>query len=359
MNALNQAQEQGFEVSFMYKSKQFIIPKLDYLYNSELLFALEVLSNSKETINYHYYLKRLEKDTLNDYQLLMHEMIKQNIGSKYNLDFVDENVKETYMGNLYWEEEDAYFYDNSVNMSTLAYKLIENKDSLDPRLPKIRSYFMEIKSNGRYLNTIDRSRMVSTILPGLVSDYGKDLTMPELELKGAVNEKINEYPYSNKIVQSEFELSVDKKGNGPIFINTSYENWEAFPERKDSSFSIETWFEYKGEKLDSIPVGEIIEMKIRVDAKKKGNYIMIQVPIPAGCSYGNNDHMQNRMETHREYHKEKTTIYVETMNMGEHIYTIQLQSRYKGVYTLNPAKVELMYMPVFNGNNELEKISIY
>lgn len=359
IDILNKAEELGFDASFIDLPKRVIVSKLDYLYKNDLLFALKVLSSADVKINYRYYLSSIERDSLSDYQRLIIETVRQNIGFKYSLNCVNETVKETYLGNLYWEDSSSHFYDNSVNMSMLAYQLIATKDSLDPRLPKIRSYLMEIKGEGRYMNTIDRSRMVKTILPGLLADLGKDLKVPEIQLKGVLNENIKDYPYVNELKEGDIDLEISKIGNGPLFISTSQEIWEPFPEKRDSSFTIESWFELKGEKLDSIPVGEIIEMKIRVDAKKKGKYIMIQVPIPAGCSYGNNDHMQNRMETHREYHKEKTTIYVETMNMGEHIYTIQLQSRYKGVYTLNPAKVELMYMPVFNGNNELEKISIY
>jgi hypothetical protein len=32
--------------------------------------------------------------------------------------------------------------------------------------------------------------------------------------------------------------------------------------------------------------------------------------------------------------------------------------RYSGKYTLNPAKAELMYFPMFNANNELKKVTI-
>jgi len=38
--------------------------------------------------------------------------------------------------------------------------------------------------------------------------------------------------------------------------------------------------------------------------------------------------------------------------------SIDLLPRFTGSYTLNPAKAELMYFPIFYGNNELKKVKI-
>ncbi len=77
---------------------------------------------------------------------------------------------------------------------------------------------------------------------------------------------------------------------------------------------------------------------------------MIEVPIPAGCSYDSRNSTDFRNEVHREYFKEKVSIFCNKLNKGEYTFTIDLIPRYTGKYTLNPAKVELMYFPVFYEN---------
>ena len=84
---------------------------------------------------------------------------------------------------------------------------------------------------------------------------------------------------------------------------------------------------------------------------------MINVPIPGGCSYSDkNDY--HPFEVHREYFKNETSIFCERLSKGEYVFKISLLPRYTGVYTLNPAKVEMMYFPIFNANNAIRKVMI-
>lgn len=80
---------------------------------------------------------------------------------------------------------------------------------------------------------------------------------------------------------------------------------------------------------------------------------MIEIPIPAGCVVI--DKYQERGQ-HREYLKDKVVIFVEKLNKGPLQISIPLEVRYKGVYTLNPVKVELMYVPVLFGRNSLIQV---
>ena len=84
---------------------------------------------------------------------------------------------------------------------------------------------------------------------------------------------------------------------------------------------------------------------------------MINIPIPGGCSYADKkNNLKN--ESHREYFKNETTIFCDYLAEGEYTFEIDLISRYSGTYTINPAKIELMYFPTFNANNEIKIIKI-
>jgi hypothetical protein len=51
-------------------------------------------------------------------------------------------------------------------------------------------------------------------------------------------------------------------------------------------------------------------------------------------------------------------IFCEKLPVGTHSFYVDLLPRYTGKYTLNPAKVELMYLPVVNANNALRKVEV-
>jgi uncharacterized protein YfaS (alpha-2-macroglobulin family) len=61
---------------------------------------------------------------------------------------------------------------------------------------------------------------------------------------------------------------------------------------------------------------------------------------------------------HREYFKDHTAIFCEQLNAGVYTFRIPLEARFGGLFTLNPAKVEQMYFPVFFGRNAVGKVAI-
>ena len=100
------------------------------------------------------------------------------------------------------------------------------------------------------------------------------------------------------------------------------------------------------------------ELIVEVNASKKAEYVMIEVPIPAGCSYDDNEFNSSYYEVHREYFKNKTSIFCQQLVPGKHIFKIRLQPRFTGSYFMNPVKAELMYFPTFYGRNEIKKTLI-
>lgn len=124
--------------------------------------------------------------------------------------------------------------------------------------------------------------------------------------------------------------------------------------RESDAFRIVSAFD-----KDSLIVGVPAVLTVTLQVKQEdAQYVMIEVPIPAGCSYASKPVNYSRQEVYREYFKEKTVIFSEQLPIGTYKFTIPLLPRFTGRYTLNPAKVELMYFPVVNANNEGKSISI-
>ena len=105
----------------------------------------------------------------------------------------------------------------------------------------------------------------------------------------------------------------------------------------------------KGLKADAVlKAGVSVEMLVEVEVKADADFVIIEVPIPASCSY----------EVHREYFRDKVSITSNRLPTGKYTYTIKLLKRYTDTYTINPAKAELMYFPAFYGREKLKQFTI-
>ncbi|MCB9334914.1 MAG: carboxypeptidase regulatory-like domain-containing protein [Flavobacteriales bacterium] len=358
LRALNIARENDYNVPFISSATDYLLWHLDAFEDYDLLNVIYTLSELDIEIPYANYQRKINKDSSSLYQELMILKIKQNQHLPYKLTPLLSQMKKTYLDNYYWGNDNYGLYDNSNNLTLLAYQIIEKHDSLHPYLSKIRNYFLEIKGQNKWLNTIDKAQILNTILSGLLNEYGNIQEPATLKFSGAINATVNKFPFKTTLTKGESDLTIVKNGGTPIYF-TSYQNfWNNTPSVKDSLFVVKTWFEKDGKILDSLKAGELVELKVKVNSKRKGNYIMLEVPIPAGCSYGNNKYNNNYVEIHREYFKNKTNIFCEQLNTGDYTFSISLQPRFNGKYTLNPAKIELMYFPIFYGRNELKKIII-
>ena len=107
-----------------------------------------------------------------------------------------------------------------------------------------------------------------------------------------------------------------------------------------------------------LETGKNATLKVTVQAKKFGEYLMLNIPIPAGSSYADKSQGYGPSEIHREYFKNEVAIFIENIGPGTYTYTVPLEVRYEGVQTLNPAKIELMYFPTFQGYNGLKKVEV-
>jgi len=251
-------------------------------------------------------------------------------------------------GNYYWGTSNYGWYQRRNNLTLLAYQIIEREDSLHPYLPKIRNYFLETKGECPWQNTIDKAKIVTTILPGILRESGAAGGSASVTFSGAFNTTVDNFPFTKEILRPENDIVIHKSGQGNIYLTTYQKRRNNSPMASDSLFEIKTWFEKDGIRTDTLIAGQPVELKINLTMHKKGDYIMVEIPIPAGCSYGNNKHNTIREEVHREYFKHKTSIFCGHLHEGTYLFTIQLQPRFTGKYTLNPAKAELMYFPTFN-----------
>jgi uncharacterized protein YfaS (alpha-2-macroglobulin family) len=171
-------------------------------------------------------------------------------------------------------------------------------------------------------------------------------------LGGKEDKSIKEFPY-NATLQSGEHLSI-KKVSGMPLIYSAYTMKRRTEQRFGEAFDITASIDSK-----TLERGVPVTMEVRVKVKQdNAEHVIIEIPIPAGCSYQNKSRGYGYYEVYREYFKEKVAIFCEKLPKGEYKYTINLLPRYSGRYILNPAKVEMMYFPVINSNNDMERVDI-
>jgi hypothetical protein len=337
---------------------------------SELIWRLEKTTDFEETykilkalkllrskIDFIHYITKLENNKrLNFNERLKITELKQTHGMQYHLDSIYKNKRETLFGNLYFssESEISNLLNNNIQNTLIAYKIIKSDTSEHFNdLSKMRNYFFEQRNKGYWRNTFESALIVETILNDLIQEKPTS-RKPKLIINGDISAEIEEFPFKLSVKPTQ-KISIYKKGNVPIYFSSHQSFWNNNPMPKMGEFEIDTNFEFLESNI--MTGGKEVTLLVNVKVNKDAQYVMINVPIPGGCSYSNYQ-TRNQLESHRENYKNETAIFIENLPIGEHTFEIKLVPKYSGSYTLNPAKIELMYFPSFNANNSLNRVKI-
>lgn len=360
--ALLDAEKAGYGTHFdKQKITQYLLLQADRYNTYDRLNVVELLLKLGAKADYKKYIATIQKEqsalkyvsVYNRYRLML---IKQKAGLPVNVDELLSGKKTTMFGNVYWGENSSYaFFDNSVQLSILAYQLIKNSGNNQALLDRITGYLLEQRRDGGWRNTYESSLILETILPDLMKEQ-KGLKQSKLVLAGGKNETVTTFPYSATFDSQA--LSINKTGTLPVYITGYQQFWNSKPEKVSKDFTVNTWFENNGDKTVNLKGGKKVTLVADVTGRADGEFVMIEIPIPAGCSYESKTQSWRNNEIHREYFKEKVSIFCRKLKQGQYKFEVELMPRYDGEYTLNPAKAELMYFPVFYGRESLKKVSI-
>lgn len=287
------------------------------------------------------------------YEWMQMAQLKQMSGIPVAMDSLMKYQKTTMFGGLYWGEERYHFWNNSVQNTLMAYKILKTAGGYEKELAKIRQYFLEQRRSGQWRNTYESSLILETILPDLLKEGQK----PKPASAQVNGERIDQFPFEKQYAAGE-KITVRKQGNMPVYL-TAYQQFQnRQPEKISKDFDVKSYFIQNGVEVKELKGGKTTILRVEVAARADAEYVMVEVPIPAGCSYENKRHSFWGIETHREYFKNKTSIFCTRLSQGKYVFDIELMPRYSGVYHLNPAKAEMMYFPVFYGREGMKKVTI-
>ncbi len=359
LEALTEAALQGYAVQW---NKQVLIDylvfNLESYRSSESLSALHLLQLLNAKADYKKYIDTLQMHLpkMNLYEKLRLAELKQKGGLDFTVDSLLAKQSRTMFGNIYFGEEGYRFFDNAVQNTLTMYRILHRMNGHDNELEKMRGYFLERRKSGAWRNTYESSLILETILPDmLVND-----SLPKaavLSFDGGLTQTVNAYPFATD-VKSGQPITVRKEGKMPVYFTAYQQYWNAAPKKVSGDFAVTSTFVKNDDTITRLKAGEPVMMKIAVTVKADAGYVMIEAPIPAGCSYKDKAQSYSNNEAHREYFKNKVSIFCSELKKGTYTFNVWLLPRYAGRYTLNPAKAEIMYFPVFYGREGMKKIAI-
>lgn len=382
VSALLDAEEAGYETKLDAQALSYLLErelqqamdnlklaapgKIPYA-KKELLERLINLKRLDASIDYKNIFRsindQLDNRTLADKLKTMHAMTVVGLKDEINVDSLMHYSGKTLFGSMFWGEKEANSplyrrfilpHENNVDHTLTAYHILKEIGGHEDELAKIRNYFFECRNNGTWRNIYESSRIMETIIPDMLGK-GDTYLQVDAEVNG---NKVTKFPYTEKI-ESSSPIRIKKSGTAPLFATVYQQGWNSNPEREsDKGFTVKTAFTENNDTISHLKAGKVAQLNISVFVAADAEYVQIEVPIPAGCSYDSKSHGSYWKEIHREHFKDKVVIFSSKLSTGEHHFTVDLIPRYTGRYSLNPAKAELMYFPTFYGNEEIKKVRI-
>lgn len=353
--ALLMAEEMGFKTSL---NRQFLtdqgVAEMGGRFHWDFVSWLRLLHRLGAKVNYDRYL-----DTINAHRARYFTdtldllLLNVQLGRKPDLTSIWNKQHQTVFGNYYWGEQQYQLRSGITDQTLLVYQILKLLGGYENELKKIQYYFLEQRKSGYWANTYESSKILETILPDLLHD--RDTLPAALQWKDGT--RITSFPYKATLKQGEF-IEISKSGGGPVFFTAFQQYWNPHPASVKGNFSVTTRFSGNHSTTNQLQAGEPVTMIVEVIVEADADYVMIEIPIPAACTYTDKVQPWRNNEVHREYFRNKVSIFCSKLTTGKYQFSVNLLPRFSGKYFLNPAKAEMMYYPVFFGREGMRKVEV-
>lgn len=364
VETLAQARSKGYKVQALPRrfAEEAVWELESTASNARKLEVLQLMSSFEIPIDYKAYLPFIEKDsTLHPLDRFRLIGLQQRHGLPWQRDSLMAYRQETMLGNVFFSatESELHPSQGTLQLTLAAYRILQSDTSgrtplrqTDTELRRIRNYLLEQRGAGVWLNTYQTAQIVELLTADL-KKTGADWRPPVLQLSGAAPREVSQFPFELRLPPGD-TLRVQKTGDYPVYLTAYQRYWDEDARASSGHFEVKSFFAGGS---DTLQAGKPERLIVEVTATKAAQYVLIEIPIPGSCSY-ESKRQPHWGEVHREYFRHKTAIFCERLGVGTYRFEVELLPRYSGVFTLNPAKVELMYFPVFQANAEGRRVRV-
>jgi TonB-dependent SusC/RagA subfamily outer membrane receptor len=334
------------------------VPRADNLLR--LLRLLHQLQSPTDYATYLTRLARLQRGRQPLDRYLATTELRQQLQLPYQLDTLRRYRLRTQLGGVYYADTlrpgpyYRYLLDNAVGSTLLAYRLLRQQGGHEAELTRMRVYLLGLRRGGHWRSTYEAAQILETIGPDLFAP-GRATLNARVTLGGGQEAprtlEARQLPFETTLPAAAAPHSLRKEGLQPVYATAYQTYWNPAPAAQTGDFAVTTTLAGQTGRRVTLRAGQPAELLVTVDVKAAARYVLVEVPIPAGCSYGPKA-PASPYEVHREYLRHQTGIFLDYLPVGRHQFRISLQPRYRGRYTLNPAKAELVYFPTQFGRTD-------
>ena len=309
---------------------------------------LDLLSSLDVELDYKLEIKSIDSVSRKPLNIELSLLrLKQKLNLPYTLDTIYKYSKVSYLGNLYWEQKNSVYeyFSHSLINTILVYEIVKNHKGLladNLKAELIEDYIVEYFQNNT-INTYESSLIIERMLPYWISSPID--TKSSLYIENITPDTLKSFPYEKNVYQAKDEYRITKTGKMPLYLFISQKYWETVPSKKADGFSLKTRYNYSTDSVKVFQQGKSVKQNVSFKTERDYKYVMLDVPIPAGCEVVNKNSYSNGRPYHVEYYKEKVSIFYESLPKGNYSFELELLPRYKGKYVVNPVSISLMYMP--------------
>lgn len=336
--ALKMAVENGYEV------KTEVFAKINGLAlewknnaKSDRIVALKILNEAVAEKDI-----RLGYDKRSPYHiLLLSRILNLEVDS-----VLSKVIEKEYIA--YYPSAFSFVLDNSVIVNIELYRYLK---SINHRMaPKVLNHLKEIFLSKQYLNTYQLSNLMNVVMPEMIT-----VNSATKENRFWVNGqpvKFNEEGYYENQFKSTDSIDMRFEGTSLSYLSFYSKRWDT------AAVSVNNGYRVTTDLVSATRPGEIVKLKVSVDAERTADYVMLEIPIPAGLDYAEKPAARYG-EYYRSYYDHQVVIFYESLAAGKFEIEIPLVARYEGKYYINPAKISQQYFPAFYGATEVKWMNIF
>lgn len=351
LKALCMAQQEGFDSKALPTGLAWLRAHLGDLQPSDLAQGLLLLRECGVNVDCQAYWQKIaEKAPKSLHERLVRLRIQQLCDMPIAIDSLRQYLTGHATGGYYCGERLCDWHSNRATNTLLAYDIAQTAQ-WESITAGIRRYWW--RSRGVVArNTIETTQVLLRLLPHTDQPIA---TQSPLWINGASIPDT-----TTRLILPDAPLHF-KVGEGRHLYLSATQRWfNPVPIPLDSHFTVRTslWQGNPAQKNQPLQRGQPARLEVSLHSPTAADYIMLEVPLPAGCTYDEKQQRYDRFVTHTEYFRDRVVLFFRTLPSGEHRFDIPLQPRFSGHFTLNPARAEQMYFPTLYGHNGIGKVRV-
>lgn len=288
---------------------------------------------------------------------------------------------------VFWEEEVKEYVQlfSGTYFSTAAvFELLVKVDSEHELVEKCLRWLQSAKSGYLWHETVATSQTMIALAEYLVATQEQ---LAEVSYTVRVNGRqvdrgtfeSHEHepvfvPLAAEDLASDTTVTITKSGRGALFYQLDQKQYiYDTTKRRENQLAVRRqYYNQSGVPVQLAKVGDVLQVILTVENSYDYAYVRLTDSLPAGCEPIITDRDNVRWEDQRRAVQQegflfptaqytlsnRMVFFQRSLDAGTHRYTYNIRAVTPGVFTVNPAKAELTYIPEIVGESDLQTLEV-